>query len=573
MLHPVDIYTAALLGYKRKNPRTTRMLAQLRISNYTVVSSLDLEFSPGMTVITGETGAGKSIMLDALGLCLGDRADPKTVRHGCERAEICAIFAIAGIPAAVSWLRGRDLHTGDDCLLRRVITADGRSRAYINGSLCTLQDCAELGALLVDIHSQHAHQSLLRKPTQRDLLDDYAGHRPLTRDVERCASEWLRKRRELELLAGLKDERSSRAQLLAYQVEELDALGLQQDELPALEQEHKQLANAQEILADAHRALELCEESENAARQTLKLMHAELHATPAAAGARELLESAAIQLNEARSEIQRHMDGVEINPARQGSVEKRLEALYDVARKHRVQPEHLADLHHALRQELLDLTDGGQRVEQLKREMDELARQYAIDAAQLTKQRRSSAKKLVKQTSAILVSLGMEGCRFEIALTPVKSDQPHPHGNEDIEFLISTNPGAPPRALGKIASGGELSRISLAIGVVTANTTAVPSMVFDEVDVGIGGAVAEVVGKLLHNLAQHAQVLCVTHLAQVAAQGTHHLQVTKTQHDSAVEMRLRTLDSEEKVQEIARMLGGVKITPQTLAHAREMLES
>jgi DNA repair protein RecN (Recombination protein N) len=264
---------------------------------------------------------------------------------------------------------------------------------------------------------------------------------------------------------------------------------------------------------------------------------------------------------------------VEIKPARQSEVERRLESLYDIARKHKILPEQLAALHQSLRQELQSLADGGQRVEQLEHEMAELAKQYSAKAAQLTKQRRSAAKKLVKNASAILASLGMGGSEFEIALVPMKSDQPHPHGGEEIEFLISTNPGAPPRPLGKIASGGELSRISLAIGVVTADTTAVPSMVFDEVDVGIGGAVAEVVGRLLRNLGEHVQVLCVTHLAQVAAQGTHHLQVTKKSQGSAVETQLRVLDSEEKVQEIARMLGGVKITPQTLAHAREMLEN
>jgi len=549
------------------------MLAQISISNYTIVSSLEMEFSPGMTVITGETGAGKSIMLDALGLCLGDRADPKTVRHGCERAEITASFDLVAIPRAVTWLQERDLHTGTECLLRRVVTADGRSRAYINGSVCTLQDCAELGALLIDVHSQHAHQSLLRKPTQRDLLDAYAGHKPLVRAVEQCASDWLRQRRELELLTGAQDEHTSRTQLLAYQVEELDALHLQETELSALELEQNLLANAEEILQGAHQALVLCDQQESGARQALKLLGSAVHATSAAAGARELLESAAIQLHEACSEIQQHIDSVEVDPERLGQVQKRLESIYDIARKHRVMPERLAALHQALRDELQGLADGGQRIAQLEHEMAELAQQYATDAARLGKQRRGAAKKLVKNASAVLSSLAMDGCQFEIALTPLKSDHPHPHGSEEIEFLISTNPGAPPRALGKIASGGELSRISLAIGVVTANSATVPSMVFDEVDVGIGGAVAEVVGKLLHTLAERAQVLCVTHLAQVAAQGTHHLQVTKTSSDTAVETSLRRLDDEEKVQEIARMLGGVKITSQTLAHAREMLDN
>ncbi len=547
------------------------MLAQITISNYTIVSELEMEFSPGMTVITGETGAGKSIMLDALGLCLGDRADPKSVRHGCERAEITAIFDISTLNQVSAWLKDRDLHTGDECLLRRVVTADGRSRAYINGSLSTLQDCAELGALLIDIHSQHAHQSLLRKPMQRDLLDAYAGHKALTRTVEQHASDWLRKRRELELLAGSQDEHTSRMQLLAYQVEELDTLNLQEDELAELEREQVLLANAEDILTSAHRALELCEQQASGTHQALKLLDAEVHVTTAANSARELLDSAAIALNEAHDEMQRHIDSVEVNPQRLAEVEKRLEAIYDIARKHRVVPEQLASLHLALGEELQGLTDGGQRISQLQQEMAELAQDYAADAAQLGKQRRSAAKKLVKNTSAVLASLAMEGCQFEVALTPLKSTDPHPHGSEEVEFLISTNPGAPPRPLGKIASGGELSRISLAIGVVTANTATAPSMVFDEVDVGIGGAVAEVVGTLLRTMAERAQVLCVTHLAQVAAQGTHHMQVSKSSSGSSVETRMRRLDTEEKVQEIARMLGGVKITAQTLAHAREML--
>jgi DNA repair protein RecN (Recombination protein N) len=549
------------------------MLAQISISNYTIVSSLDMEFFSGMTVITGETGAGKSIMLDALGLCLGDRADSKTVRHGCDRAEIVANFDVTAIPLAIAWLKDRDLHTSNECLLRRLVTADGRSRAYINGSVSTLQDCAELGALLIDIHSQHAHQSLLQKPVQRALLDAYAGHKPLTRDVEQCASDWLRKRRELALLTGSTDEHTSRIQLLTYQVEELNVLSLQTGELAALEQEQNRLANAEEILEGAHQALELCDDQETGARQALKLLGGDVHATAAVINARNLLESTAIQLGEACSEIQRHIDSVQVNPDRLSEVQKRLESVYDIARKHKVMPERLAELHHSLQGELQGLASGGERIEQLKLEMVDLTAQYTDSAIRLSKKRRSAAKKLVKNASSVLASLSMDGCQFEIALIPLKSEDPHPHGNEEIEFLISTNPGAPARALGKIASGGELSRISLAIGVVTANTATVASMVFDEVDVGIGGAVAEVVGKLLRTLSERTQVLCVTHLAQVASQGTHHLQVSKTSSDTFVETSLKKLGSDDKVQEIARMLGGVKITPQTLAHAREMLES
>ncbi len=549
------------------------MLTQISISNYTIVSSLEMDFSGGMTVITGETGAGKSIMLDALGLCLGDRADPKTVRQGCERAEIVASFDVGGIPAAQAWLRERDLCLGEECLMRRVVTAEGRSRAYINGSPSTLQDCAALGALLIDIHSQHAHQSLLRKPVQRGLLDAYAGHIPLARELEQIASDWLRCRRELELLAGSREEHTARTQLLSYQVDELDVLDLQPDELAQLESEQKLLANAEQILQTAHQALELCENQEGGVRQALQLLSSDTHTTGAANNARDLLDSAAIQLSEARGEIQHYLDSVEIDPERLALVEKRLEAIYDVARKHKVLPEKLGELHEQLREELQSLAGGSQRIEALQEEMQDLADRYGKDAARLSRQRAQGAKKLEKNAAGILSSLAMEQCRLEVALTPREGGSPHPQGAEEIDFLISTNPGTPVQPLGRIASGGELSRISLAIQVVTASAGTVPSMIFDEVDVGIGGAVAEVVGNLLRKLSQKAQVLCVTHLPQVAAQGHQHLQVKKISGRKSVETSLTQLEADQKVEEIARMLGGVKITDQTLAHAREMLES
>lgn len=549
------------------------MLSHISISNYTIVSELEMEFAAGMTVITGETGAGKSITLDALGLCLGDRADPKAVRHGAKRAEIAATFDISALPAASAWLDSRDLEGGDECLLRRVITAEGRSRAYINGSPSTLQDCAELGALLIDIHSQHAHQSLLRKPVQRALLDAYAGHQKLAADVEQSASNWLRAQRELELLTGSADEHASRAQLLAYQVDELDQLALGETELQELEQEQKLLANAEQILSSAHSALDLCDQQENGTRRALQLLSDDAHAGDAADSARELLDSAAIQIAEARSEIQRHLDAVEIDPERLDIVQRRLETIYDVARKHRVMPEQVAEVHQRLREELDSLAGSEERIKELQGEMASLERAYAGQAKKLSSSRSRAAKKLVKAAQEVLATLAMAQCTLEIALTPRDKSSPHPHGVEDIEFLISTNPGTAPQGLGKIASGGELSRISLAIQVVTASAGTVPSMVFDEVDVGIGGAVAEVVGKLLRDLAGTAQVLCVTHLPQVAAQGQQHLQVSKQSNKDSVETRLSTLGQDEKVEEIARMLGGVKITEQTLAHAREMLES
>ena len=548
------------------------MLTHIQISNYTIVSALEMEFSAGMTVITGETGAGKSIMLDALGLCLGDRADPKTVRQGSERAEINASFDIADLPEARAWLAGRDLAGDDEVILRRVVTAEGRSRAYINGSPSTLQDCGELGELLIDIHSQHAHQSLLRKPVQRALLDAYAGHQPLARSLEQVASDWLRGQRELELLTGARDEQSARAQLLAYQVEELEELNLQPGELEALEQEQQRLENAEQILQSAHTARDLADQQESGTRQALALMDADLHPGAEATAVRELLDSAAIQLSEARDEIRHYIDAIEIDPQRLEEVQQRLEAVYDLARKHRVKPEEVEALQQGLQEELQGLADGGQRIEQLQAEADTLLATYARDAAKLSRQRKRAAKKLVQAAGKILASLAMEQCRLEVAHTPRDSDNPHPHGREDVEFLISTNPGTSPQPLGKIASGGELSRVSLAIQVITASAGTVPSMIFDEVDVGIGGAVAEVVGRLLRTLSEQAQVLCVTHLPQVAAQGHQHLQVSKTSSKDSVETHLARLDDEEKTREIARMLGGVKITKQSLAHAKEMLE-
>jgi len=549
------------------------MLTHISISNYTIVSGLDLEFNRGMTVITGETGAGKSIMLDALGLCLGDRADPKAVRPGSDRAEIIASFDIEAIPAAKSWLETHELLTGDECILRRLVTAEGRSRAYINGAASTLQDCAELGDLLIDIHSQHAHQSLLRRETQRQLLDTYAKNQATARQLEQTASDWLRAKRELDLLTGAQDEQTARAQLLTYQVEELDALDLQAGELQTLEQELKTLENADQILLGAHQALELCESQESGSLAALKLLDDQAHNLQATANARELLDSAAIQLGEARTEIQHYIDTVVVNPERLEEVRRRLEAIYDVARKHRVQPEAVITVHGDLRAELEGLSGGEQRIEALGEQLEALLQTYRSDAGKMSKTRRKAGKALEKKVKAQLASLAMEQCQFEIALSARESDNPHPHGLEEVEFLISTNPGAPTQPLGKIASGGELSRISLAIQVVTASTDTIPSMVFDEVDVGIGGAVAEVVGKLLRELASKAQVLCVTHLPQVAAQGNHHLQVSKTSDKTSAQTSLSQLESEEKVQEIARMLGGIKITEQSLAHAREMVEA
>ncbi|HUH36806.1 MAG TPA: DNA repair protein RecN [Spongiibacteraceae bacterium] len=551
------------------------MLLHLTIDNVAIADHLEVEFHPGMSAVTGETGAGKSIMLDALGLALGDRADSSAVRPGAERADIHASFDIRAIPAAKQWLSERELQAGDDCLLRRVVTAEGRSRGFINGRPATMQDLREIGELLVDIHSQHAHQSLLRKPQQRALLDAYAGTTDALDTLAGQVAHYRSLRERLEQRILHRDEHSARAQLLAYQVEELDGLALGPDELPALEQEQKQLANGDGILQACQHALALCREGElNVASilgQALRSLAEVDPKTRALSEAEQMLDSARIQVEEASHNLQGFLDDFELDPARMRAVEERLDAIYQLARKHRLQPEQLAGFHAELRAELAGLGGGDSDIEALSAEVDAALAACRATAAAVSKARSKAANQLQKLVEKQLQALAMGGCRFRVALTPLDGNEPHPQGAEDVEFLIATNPGSEPAPLGRIASGGELSRISLAIQVATAQSSAVPTLVFDEVDVGIGGATAEVVGNLLRELGSRSQVICVTHQAQVASKAQQHLSVRKTSARNTVRTTVQPLQHEEKIQEIARMLGGLQITDQSLAHAREML--
>lgn len=548
------------------------MLKHIVIRDYAIVDALDIELEGGMTVITGETGAGKSIMLDALGLCVGDRADSRTVRPGAKRAEITAVFTLSDIPSASQWLKERELDDdADECILRRTVTADGRSKAFINGVPATLAETGELGELLVDIHSQHAHQSLLRKSHQRDMLDAFAGASELAQALAETAQQCERLTIEFERLANQNEADTARLELLRYQVNELEELGLQSAEIEILEAEQKQLANAGFLLESAGQAAEGCEVQSEEIRRLRGLMADERHNFAAVANIREMLSSAEIQLDEARSELTRYADGIELDPSRLAEVDQRLEAIYDLARKHRVMPERLFEHHLALNAELEGLDGGDERLDQLRAEIKNARAEYSKLASRLTNQRTKAAVEIADKVSSILSKLAMERCSIKIALTPHAPESYHPRGNEDVEFLISTNPGAEPGPLAKIASGGELSRISLALQVAAAENATVPTMIFDEVDVGIGGAVAEVVGDLLHHLSARVQVLCVTHLPQVAAKGDQHLQVSKAGDKNSVSTTLAALDTQSRISEIARMLGGMKITESTLAHAREML--
>ena len=548
------------------------MLTDLIISNYTIVDKLEIDISKGLTVVTGETGAGKSIALDALGLCLGDRADASAVRPNCEKAEINATFSVQEIPEATRWLENRDLGSGTDCMLRRVITREGRSRAYINGSPSTLKDCSELGSLLIDVHSQHVHQSLLRKEVQRDLLDNFSKNNELASKVEEIASDWLRLKKERDILVGADDELASRVQLLAYQVNELDSLQLAEGELKLLEADAKRFANAVQILESGHESISLIERSEDTAIKALSLMDSKIHDQSTLDNARELIDSAKISLNEASLDIKSYIEEVEVNPSKQAEIETRLEKIYEIARKHRIFPEEISGFHLQIKSQLNELEEGRGKLPLLEEQLKALESEYGELATRLSKKRHSAATDLEIKTHALLSSLGMHLCKLVVALDKRKSPYPHPKGLEDVELLASTNPGSSAQALGKIASGGELSRISLAIQVASANTAAIPSIIFDEIDSGIGGAVAETVGKLLKQLSRSCQILCVTHLPQVAAFGNSHLFASKLEDNGSVKAAMTKLGESEKIEEIARMLAGAKVTESALANAKEMIE-
>ena len=548
------------------------MLINLSIQDYAVVDQLEVDLDAGMTCITGETGAGKSIMLDALGLCIGDRADSRAIRPGAPRTDIAACFDVSQNTRAQVWLSERDLEAAGDCILRRTITAEGRSRAYINGSPATLSDCADLGQLLVDIHSQHAHQSLLRRPVQRSLLDTYAGAETLIVEVSETAQRWRVLQEDYSRLAGQTEESDARRALLTYQIEELETLNPQPGELEALEAKHKLLANAAYIIESANDIAAGCEAQRDQLARLVQLANDDRMTGSATDNLRELLQSALIQLDEAQAETARFAASVELDPEGLKAAEERLSALHDLARKHRVQPDALHELLATLQAELESLAGGTEQLASLEEALGDTALAWRTHAKALSERRREAAVLLAQRVMATLTDLAMTKCIFEIALIPFKDDNPDPRGAEDIEFLIATNPGATPGPLNKVASGGELSRISLALQVVAADTATSPTMVFDEVDVGIGGGVAEVVGDLLRTLGKRSQVLVVTHQPQVAAKGHQHLLVTKTGED-AVHSELTLLDDESRIEEVGRMLGGSKLTDSTLAHAREMLES
>ena len=568
------------------------MLTHISVRDLAIVESLSVDLAAGLTVMTGETGAGKSILIDALSLALGARSNANLVRAGASRAEITAVFDLSADAQARHMLQELELDDSDDELnLRRTISGDGRSRAYINGRPVPAQVLRDVGATLVDIHGQHEHQSLLAADTQRELLDAFGSHERTVSAVRSAFDTWRELNTEYHTLASGQSDHEAHLSLLRYQLEELDGLAPSVNEYRELLGEYKRLTTAEQVRTKCYQAVTMLRDDDTAnaasliARTVLSLnalSESEL------ASSIELLESAGIQVAEAAQNVEHLAEQRHADPRRVQQVEQRLELFQDVARKHHVGPESLEQLHQRLQAELQNVVSLSERAEHLTSSLVTAQRDYLEVAARLSKARAGAAKKMAKTIVASMQQLGMAGGRCEIQLHPIAVGsaedkaastgttatklQPRAAGLERCEIHVAVNPGSPMQPLARVASGGELSRISLAIQVQLAQGSGVPCLVFDEVDVGIGGSVAEVVGLQLRSVAAHRQVLCITHLPQVASQGQHHLRVVKQIKGKTTATKLEQLQPAERVDEVARMLGGRDITARTRAHAEEMLE-
>ena len=553
------------------------MLISLQIRDFAIIDQVDVEFLPGMTVLTGETGAGKSILVDALGLVLGDRGSSSLVRSGARRAEFSAEFNIGDVPAAGAWLDEHALDEDGECLLRRVINADGRSRAFINGNAVPLQQLKTLGDMLIDIHGQHFHQSLGRRRVQRDLLDHF-GELSGQRDSTAAAFvHWKSLQQRLDALREAETDRDSRLDLLKFQVQELETLNPQHGEFEELLGESQKLANSERIAEGINQALGNL--SDNDVANVSALVSASLRAVEqlvdydaGLAGIVELLESADIQVTEAADSLRRYGDSIDADPARQNLVEERLDSMQSIARKHRVDASGLPDLIGQFKSELDELSHAEERGKELENEVEAARNEYLEAANELSRLRQAAASGFSTAVTDTMDGLGMPGGQFSVEIRQLDAEAVKASGIDDIAFLISANPGQPLMPLSRVASGGELSRMSLAIQVIASDGNTIPTMVFDEVDSGVGGGVAEMVGRRLAEVASDRQVLCVTHLPQVASLAGHHLRISKVTDGAATRTGVNSLSHDERIDELARMLGGVEITQKTREHAAEMLE-
>ena len=555
------------------------MLVHLQIRDFAIIDYVELELAGGLTALTGETGAGKSIIVDAVMLAIGGRASAEMLRHGAERAEITATFDVTDDPRVRRWLDEQSLaDDGGEIVLRRVIGQDGRSRQYVNGQTLPTQAVRELGECLIDIHGQQEFQSLVRREMQRQLVDDHGGHDEILEPVRALASEWRHLTEERDALASQARDRGSRIELLRYQAGELEALNLAEGEVTALLDERSRLANRGRLAEAARNAAALTFDGDGADAHALAARAASQLRSAATLDARlaeplRTLEEAVIGLGEAGHALGAYLEALDADPARQEQVERRVAAIEDLARKHRVPPEQLPRQLDDLRRQLEALERSDLTLGDLDQRISGVLKKYRVATGALSAGRRSAAKRLGSAVTSLMRQLGMPGGRFEISVETNAEADPAADGADRIEFLVSANPGQPVKPVAKVASGGELSRISLAVQVAAAHRNATTCMIFDEVDAGIGGGVAEIVGRKLRELAGRGQVLCVTHLAQVASQAHHQLRVSKLTDGRVSRTTVTVLGADERIEELARMLGGVEITLKAREHAREMLRT
>lgn len=552
------------------------MLVNLQIRDFAIVDRIAAEFAPGMTVLTGETGAGKSILVDALGLVLGERGSSKLVRSGAKRAEFSAEFDVLALPHARAWLEENSLDEDDECLLRRVINADGRSRAFINGNAVPVQQLKSLGEMLIDIHGQHFHQSLGRRSMQRDLLDHFGDLMELRERTAAAFVQWTSLLARLEALLTADADRESRLDLLGFQLRELDTLGAEPGEFDALQAESQKLANSERLVEGVTLALAVLSDDDNSnatasLAEALRSVENLVDYDDKLKIVAGLLDNAAIQINEACDELRRYGGSIDMDPRHQNQVEERLDSMQSIARKHRVNPQEVPQLVTRLREEYDELSHAEERGKELEREADVAEASYRDRAANLSQRRKRAASKFAAAVTETMAGLGMPGGVFEIDVKALPAAAARVTGMDDIEFQISANPGQPPQPLSRVASGGELSRMSLAVQVIASDGSTIPTMVFDEVDSGVGGSVAEMVGRRLAELGNSRQVLCVTHLPQVASLANHHIRISKVTDGKVTRTRIHELEHDERIDELARMLGGVDITEKTRDHAAEML--
>ncbi|WP_199609208.1 DNA repair protein RecN [Flocculibacter collagenilyticus] len=564
------------------------MLNFLNVRNFAIVESLEVDWSAGMTTITGETGAGKSIAIDALALCLGDRAEASMVRQGADKAEVCAIFDITQLTVAKTWLKEHELcaepdsnssaesNTTHECIIRRVISKEGRSKGYINGSPVPVSQLKQLGQLLVSIHGQHAHQLLLKSDHQRNLLDEYAAHTPLLNSTAHAYSHWQQLKKERSQLLEAKLQDDAKRQLLEYQVSELNEFDLQPNEYEEIEQQHKKLSGGQEILDECLLSLNTIYDNDQqsahnlidtAAQQLAKLSDLDNDLKPIA----DLLFEASVQVEEAARELRHFSDNIELDPSLLQDVEERMAAAVSLARKHNIPPQQLPEYHAQLAEQLASINGNADRLNELDEQIESAHQAYLVQCQQLSESRQHYAQKLNKLISKSMQQLSMPNGKFEMVITQLDQEKGQRAGLDVVDFNVTTNPGQPLQPLGKVASGGELSRISLAIQVIIAAKVTTPTLIFDEVDVGVSGPTAASVGKLLRLLGESTQVVCITHLPQVASQGHQQLFVRKDVKNNHTHTAMTPLSQTERITEIARLLGGETISETSLANAEELL--